>query len=269
MFIRKKTKQKYIYALLIGSLVCMPLGTSHAWGHTLIRPGDHVIDLKRLADNIKITLQQALVYSQTLDQIQNMLKMNKKISLTSKISKALEVTNEKIAVSGLMKTINLDDLLSLKIDELPSFGGTAKLGIEAAEDTGEFTTSIFNETQELNSNVLTVNQHVLSNLNSHQTTISSILATETDSVRGEKQKLQAIESLTGLQEYESLKQKGADFIHSIEKEQLARQQEKFDEEVAVAKQNLGTMDPYHPTQYDDMLKKSLPIQTKPFGFPDL
>ncbi|WP_147285260.1 hypothetical protein [Veillonella criceti] len=191
------------------------------------------------------------------------------ISLTSAISKALEVTNEKIAVTGLMKTINLDDLLSLKIDELPSFGGNTKLGIESLEDTGEFKTNIFNETQELNVNVLNVNQQVLSNLNSHQLSVSTILSTETDSIRGEQQKLHAIESINGLQQYESLKQKGADLIHRIEKEQLAHQEEKFDEEVAINKQNLGAMDPYHPTPYDDVLKKSLPIQTKPYGFPDL
>lgn len=243
--------------------------TANAWGGHIIRPGEHVFDATRFKDSVKETMQQALFYSQLFDKLQNMLNMNKKINLSEQILHAIKITDEKLNVSGLMNTLNLEDITSLRIDEFPSFGGTQKKGVAAMNDKDAFEHSVLSEHGQSNANALNVAQQILYNLGSHQTNISNVLKIETDSVHAEEQKGFALDGIIGVQQNESLRIKGANLIHKIEREQLAREETEFNEEVAKAKQEIYNADPYHPTEFDESMKEHLPVKTSGFGFPDL
>lgn len=144
-----------------------------------------------------------------------------------------------------------------------------KKGVAAMNDKDVFENSILTQHGESNTNALNVSQQILYNLGSHQTNISNVLKIETDSVRAEEQKGFALDSIIGVQQNESLRIKGANLIHKIERDQLAREETKFNEEVAKSKQEIYNADPYHPTEFDEAMKEHLPIKTSGFGFPDL
>lgn len=257
--------RKFISAFMITTLLTIPLIATnvHAgWfgGHVLpIRPGDHVFDAKRFADSIRETIQQGLVFKNMVEQLKNLnLKnMGTTISYLTESLSTFKLPN----LDGIMGNPN-------KPSTYTSYGAHNTYGADVLYDN-MFPRLVIGEREANNNNLFTLSTRLNSSITSSQDAMTKTLSNDTPGIRGEGQKSHVLEALQGYQRGEYIQYKAAQLIQKLEKDQLERQTERFEHEKASVHMQTITTDPYHPTEFTEMHKKDLPVQTKAIGMPDL
>ena len=84
-------KRKLAVLLSATLIITLSAGLLSADARRILRPGDHVIDVKRLADSVKETAQRAQEYQNQLDKYKDMLILYSGLpELNQKVNEAVQ-----------------------------------------------------------------------------------------------------------------------------------------------------------------------------------
>ncbi len=233
-------------------------GVSARW--TLpIHPGDHVIDITRLAKSISETVQMAAVYSAKVQQLKNQFTYAAGIDASRAVN---TLTGDAIALDGAMNPDGIDT------NKLASFGATQPYGREALKDNGELSKSLWDESVLADKNFIATAGTVMNRLSNDTKVSQQIMLTKTDGVQGENQKTAAMESIQGLSLGDRGRIIGTTLVNDIVQDELNHQQEVFDNQAVRARWSVQFEDPYTESTYKADTKKDLPTPEEAAGFPD-
>lgn len=249
-------KRKLAVLLSATLIITLSAGLVSADARRILRPGDHVIDVKRLADSVKETAQRAQEYQNQLDKYKDMLILYSGLpELNKKVNEAVQAMQTQLAGASLVLKQNqsLDDSTLRK---RPTANETYQ-----PNHIREYQQSLLNEQQLANKEALTVYQRTLQQARDREETIADIAAADTDGIVGTRQKTAAMAALQSLHETDEARAAGAALINQIKADEalyadMRRQQEET---------KLGQFylyDPYNPSDYD---REHAP-QTDNFGF---
>ena len=233
-------KRKLAVLLSATLIITLSAGLVSADARRILRPGDHVIDVKRLADSVKETAQRAQEYQNQLDKYKDMLILYSGLpELNQKVNEAVQAMQTQLTGASLVlkQNLSLDDSILRK---RPTANETYQ-----PNQIREYQQSLLNEQQLANKEALTVYQRTLQQAQEREEAIADIAATDTDGIVGTRQKTAAMAALQSLHETDEAQY--AD---------MRRQQEET---------KLGQFylyDPYNPSDYDE----DHAPQTDNFGF---
>lgn len=249
-------KRKLAVLLSATLIITLSAGLVSADARRILRPGDHVIDVKRLADSVKETAQRAQEYQNQLDKYKDMLILYSGLpELNQKVNEAVQAMQTQLTGASLVlkQNLSLDDSILRK---RPTANETYQ-----PNQIREYQQSLLNEQQLANKEALTVYQRTLQQAQEREEAIADIAATDTDGIVGTRQKTAAMAALQSLHETDEARAAGAALINQIEADEaqyadMRRQQEET---------KLGQFylyDPYTPSDYDE----DHAPQTDNFGF---
>ena len=249
-------KRKLAVLLSATLIITLSAGLVSADARRILRPGDHVIDVKRLADSVKETAQRAQEYQNQLDKYKDMLILYSGLpELNQKVNEAVQAMQTQLSGASLVlkQNLSLDDSILRK---RPTANETYQ-----PTHIREYQQSLLNEQQLANKEALTVYQRTLQQAQDREEAIANIAATATDGIVGTRQKTAAMAALQSLHETDEARAAGAALINQIETDEaqyadMRRQQEET---------KLGQFylyDPYNPSDYDE----DHAPQTDNFGF---
>lgn len=250
-------KRNKLATLLSATLIItLSAGLVSADARRILRPGDHVIDVKRLADSVKETAQRAQEYQNQLNKYKDMLILYSGLpELNQKVNEAVQAMQTQLSGASLVlkQNLSLDDSILRK---RPTANETYQ-----PTHIREYQQSLLNEQQLANKEALTVYQRTLQQAQDREEAIANIAAADTDGIVGTRQKTAAMATLQSLHETDEARAAGAALINQIEADEaqyaeMRRQQEET---------KLGQFylyDPYNPSDYD---REHAP-QTDNFGF---
>ena len=244
----KITKKKII---IVCTIIFIGMTTAAgAWGRVL-KPGDHVIDHKRLSDSILETAQMLQTVQNSLENLKNRILANTKIDLDNKINAEIE----NIAKLDGESLINPD-----KIFKNQDFYKSWEVD-EALEDT-DYNLKLAEELTDTKKEATDVIQETMNNQQDRMNLQSEILNTQTDGILGEKQRANALAITDILNSIDKTKISGAQLINNITNQEAKAAADRLDKEKVKAGQFYG-YDPYNPSDFDE---ENRPPQNPPLGF---
>lgn len=223
-----------------------------AWSWHGLKPGDHVIDYKRLADSIKETVQMFNTVQNSLENLKNKIIINTKINVNEdKIDTEIKEIIKPNGESLINPNRVFRDKNFYKSWDVHKALADSDYNLELAEEqsyTKKEATDVLQET--------IYNQHKRMNLQ------SEILNMQTNGVLGEKQRANAIAIIDILNSIDKAKTSGAYFINNITDQETKSATNRLDKEKIKAGQFYG-YDPYNPSTFD---KEKYPQQKPALGF---
>ncbi|WP_370762722.1 hypothetical protein [Megamonas funiformis] len=243
------TKKKIVIVCII--IFISMTTAAGAWGRVL-KPGDHVIDYKRLSDSILETAQMLQTVQNILENLKNRILANTKIEFdTDKINTEIE----KIAKPDGESLINPD-----KVFKNQDFYKSWEVD-EALEDN-DYNLKLVEELTDTKKEATDVIQETMNNQNDRMNLQSEILNTQTDGILGEKQRANALAITDVLSSIDKTKMSGAQLINNITNQEAKAAADRLDKEKVKAGQFYG-YDPYNPSDFDE---ENRPPQNPPLGF---
>lgn len=245
----KITKKKII---IVCTIIFIGMTTAAgAWGRVL-KPGDHVIDHKRLSDSILETAQMLQTVQNSLENLKNRILVNTKIDLnTDKINAEIE----KIIKPDGESLINPD-----KVFKNQDFYKSWEVN-EALADT-DYNLKLAEELTDTKKETTDVIQETINNQQDRMNLQSEILNTQTNGILGEKQRANALAITDVLSSIDKTKMSGAQLINNITNQEVKAAADRLDKEKVKAGQFYG-YDPYNPSDFDE---ENRPPQNPPLGF---
>lgn len=243
------TKKKIIIVCII--IFISMTTAAGAWGRVL-KPGDHVIDYKRLSDSILETAQMLQTVQNSLENLKNRILANTKIDLdTDKINTEIE----KIAKPDGKSLINPD-----KVFKNQDFYKSWKVD-EALADT-DYNLKLAEELTDTKKEATNIIQETVNNQQDRMSLQSEILNTQTDGILGEKQRANALFITDVLNSIDKTKMSGVRLINNITDQEAKAAADRLDKEKVKAGQFYG-YDPYNPSDFDE---ENRPPQNPPLSF---
>ncbi|EHR31894.1 hypothetical protein GXM21_12710 (plasmid) [Megamonas funiformis] len=243
-------KKIVVICIVIIVLVSMTVSVG-AWGRVL-KPGDHVIDYKRLADSIRETAQMLQTVQNSLENLKNRILANTKINIDeNKISTEIE----KVIKPDGESLINPNKVFKDK-DFYKSWE------IEEALNDQEYNLKLAEEQTYTKKEATDVIQETINNQTDRINLQSEILSTQTDGILGEKQRANTMNIVNTLNTIDKTKTNGARFINSIVDQETKAAADRLDKEKIKAGQFYG-YDPYNSSTFDE---ENRPPQEPALGF---
>ncbi|MBS5780028.1 hypothetical protein [Megamonas sp.] len=243
-------KKIVVICIVIIVLVSMTVSVG-AWGRVL-KPGDHVIDYKRLADSIRETAQMLQTVQNSLENFKNRILANTKIDIDdNKISAEIE----KVIKPNGESLINPNKVFKDK-DFYKSWESK-----EALNDQ-EYSNLLIEEQTYTKKEATDIIQETINNENDRMNLQSEILNTQTDGILGEKQRANAMNIVNTLNSIDKTKTNGARFINNVVDQETKAAADRLDKEKVKAGQFYG-YDPYNPSAFDE---ENRPPQEPALGF---
>lgn len=223
-----------------------------AWGWGGLKPGDHVIDYKRLADSIRETAQMLQAVQNSLENLKNRILVNTKINIDeNKISTEIE----KVIKPDGESLINPNKVFKDK-DFYKSWE------IEEALNDQTYNIKLAEEQTYTKKEAIDIIQETINNQADRMNLQSEILSTQTDGILGEKQRANAMNIVNTLNSIDKTKTNGARFINNIIDQETKAAADRLDKEKIKAGQFYG-YDPYNPSTFDE---ENRPPQEPALGF---
>lgn len=249
-------KRKIAVLLSATLIITLSAGLASADARRILHPGDHVIDVKRLADSVKVSAQRAQEYQNQLDKYKDMLILYSGLpELHKKVNEAVQAMQTQLSGASLVlkQNLSLDNSILRKHPTANE--------IYQPTHIREYKQSLLNEQQLANKEALTVYQHTLQQAHAREETIADIATADTDGIVGTRQKTAAMTALQSLYETDEASAASAALISQIEADEvLYADMRRQQEDVKLGQFYL--YDPYNPSDYD----RDHAPQTDNFGF---
>lgn len=253
-------RKKVLTALVLSALMA-PIPSNFAWGGFghIIRPGSQVIDMKRLADSIQETAQQALTYANMAQD--RILFQQRRLSANFS-----EFTNK--AIAKMDEYLGSVTPLNPKVDPK-----STEIGNSVETDTSlpayTYQNQLTSAMQTVNIEGLRQYQEVVENTKEHSAYVSGILNKPATGVEGEMQKGMALEVVAASAKAEAIKAAAARLIQQSANTNMSIKEATYNENVAKTRYDLMHMgDPYHPSEYREQVLEKAKNKSTGFTLPE-
>ena len=230
-----------------------PVSSSYAWGWGLpIKPGDHVIDVKRLQDSIKETAEQVKVYLNEVTKWKNkMLLMSGVTGLDERIDKAIDRYSKAYAGQGLLNTSV----------PLSSLAAKQRIDGNILANPAAYKQNLYADQQQSHLDTVTAMTHVSNRSAERLQLAGEVLNQQTDGYVGTVQQTSALHQLQLLNDEDEARAYAAMLLQDITNDETKFAEERLAQAEAKQQEWYG-YSPYHPSEYD----KDHAPQTENFGF---
>lgn len=253
-------RKKVLTALVLSALMA-PIPSNFAWGGFghIIRPGSQVIDVKRLADSIQETAQQALTYANMAQD--RILFQQRRLSANFS-----EFTNK--AISKMDQYLGSVTPLNPKVDPKTTEIGNA-VEQNLSLPTYTYQNQLTSAMQTVNVEGLTQYQQTVLNTQNHMAYVTRILQKPTTGVEGETQKGLALEVVAASAKADAVKAAAARLIQQSANTNISIKEDTYNENVAKTRYDLMHMgDPYHPSEYREQVLEKAKNKSTGFTLPE-
>lgn len=233
--------------ILAVTLLCLlPIGSSFARWRP-IHPGDHVIDLKRLNDSVKVYAQKMQEYMNQAQKYMDMVIMNTGVI---GLDRKIESTINRYSDTYLGTTY-----VNPKMNFKDAANNPENIAKQDAKELEVFKAKIRQESMQSDIDVLNKFQETTDNISGRMSAISEILNQKTGdpsrggSILGETQKNNAIDIIEAKNSISKAESEGAAMAQSIHKEQTKLVDENLDRSQGTILA-IPASDPYHRNEQE-------------------
>lgn len=257
-------KRKFKVLTVTLAISAIGISSVFAWGgHALLRPGDHVIDVKRLSDSVLETAKQAIVYTQTLQEIQNKLKMMEKIDPSAEVVSAAKDANTNAKLEGIMAdNATADSLFAFRVNDVSPMDAWR-------DQQGTFIDQARIEEQKgTQGRFVTINAMIQRSAD-RMNKVGKIMAMKTDGLTGEMQRKNALDALSAMEIADIVRVRGARLLENIQHDEIEKREKQYNDDKASRSIATKFLDPYKTSEFKNAFKDKIKVKTSPLGFPDL
>ena len=237
---------KIVVAISVVVLCSGSTMIAQAWWGDLLYPGAMVFDTKRFADSIRETEQAIATVQNTLENINNKIRMLTAVNL--QLDTVFQAVQQ---IGNIPAGKNAADLAAIQ-----------KQARAQAENDEAYEEILYSSIESVNQDIAKAAQIVFQNQQLRQAAQDEILAAETDGLLGEQQKKNATAALEVLEGADQAQGVGAQFMKQVTMQEAQFTVNRIEREKARAGEFYG-YDPYHPNEYD--VQKRV-VKTKSLGF---
>lgn len=232
-------KKVFVVALTVSMIGASPAFAWGGWG-SLLHPGDHVIDFKRLADSIKETAEYVKVVANEIANLKNRILANTKLDMDyGKVIGKVETDGCFPKMGDITANRGYKPIDDMYHDVWNAYGAREP-----------YLDKLHKYLSGWNQEIAVFMGKIKEEQVSRGTVWQEVLSVQTPGIVGEKQRENNLSSLEALDSINQAQITGAEYMRRVAEQEAEATHRRIDDEEKKAA-SVYAYDPFHPTEYDN------------------